>query len=306
MLVRMLDPDLVLDAAARERLVDRFGPGTQQWCDELPGLVSRCMRRWGLELDQALSGGTSRVYLGRQRGARGVVLKLTPDSKVAETEALALEAWAGTKHAVDMLDADLDANALLLEKLEPGTKLSAQPELPPFAVIGELVGGLRAQVRDGHFPTLAQRMDFLFGLIGRRRGHPRVSALVTPEMVTRARRLALDLAAAAADAGRTSLLHGDLHAGNVLIAERGLVAIDPRPCTGDPASDVIDWAMGRAATTGELDDRIRKLCDHIPGLSPGSLWQWCRATAVIGAVQTLYRRPPDPATRLMLVLAATV
>lgn len=102
----MLDPDFVLDAAARERLIDRFGSGAAQWCDTLPEFVGRCCLRWGPEQDEARSGGTSRVFFGRERGGRGVVLKLTPDRSVTDTEAAALRAWASSSQAVDLLDVD--------------------------------------------------------------------------------------------------------------------------------------------------------------------------------------------------------
>ena len=65
----MLDPEFVLDAASRERLVDRFGRDAEPWCDGPAGLVAAFCQRWGLELDEALSGGTSRVFLGRQMAA---------------------------------------------------------------------------------------------------------------------------------------------------------------------------------------------------------------------------------------------
>lgn len=299
----MPDPDFVLDAAARERLIDRFGSGAEQWCDTLPELVSRCCLRWGLELDEARSGATSRVFLGCQRGGRGVVLKLTPDRSVADTEAVALRAWAASPHAADLLDADPETGALLLEKLEPGTKLSDQPELPPFAAIAELLTSLRAADEDGvsGLPALSQRVEFLFALIGRRLGHPRVRALVTPDVAARGHRLAADLAAN----GDTGLVHGDLHLANVLIAgpARGLVAIDPRPCLGDRTFDVVDWAVGRATTAGELAERIQRLCALIPDLDGDRLQQWCQATAVINAVQHLYRRPPDDTTELVLQLS---
>ena len=94
----MLDPDFVLDAAARGRLLDRFGPQAIPWCDGLAGLVAGYCRRWGLELDEARSGNTSRVFLGRQDGRR-VVLKLTPNRSIAESEAVTLRAWARTPHA---------------------------------------------------------------------------------------------------------------------------------------------------------------------------------------------------------------
>lgn len=300
----MHDPDFVLDAVARERLVDRFGPGTRQWCDTLPGLVSRCCQRWDLELDEALSGRTSRVFLGRQHGDRAVVLKLTPDRSVADGEAAALRAWAANPHAVDLLDADAETGALLLEKLEPGTRLSDQLELPPLAEIAALLTSLRAADEEGmdQLPTLAQRVDFLFTLIGRRLSHRRVSALVTPDMAARGHRLARELAMN----GDPGLVHGDLHPANVLTAGpiRGLVVIDPRPCLGDRTFDVVDWAMGRATAAAELAERIQRLCTLIPDLDGARLRRWCQATAVIIAVQRLYRRPPDDTTELVLQLAA--
>lgn len=300
---RVLDPGFVLDAAARERLIDRFGPDARDWCDALPELVSRCCLRWDLELDEALSGGTSRVFLGRQHGARGVVLKLTPDRSVADGEAAGLRAWAANPHAVDLLDADAETGALLLEKLEPGTKLSAQLELPPLEEIAELLTCLRAATQDGtdQLPTLAQRVDFLFALTGRRIGHPRLSALVTPDMAVRGHRLAQELATS----GDRGLVHGDLHPANVLYAgpTRGLVVIDPRPCLGDRTFDVIDWALARATTAAGLDERIQRLCALIPDLDGERLRRWCQATAVIIAIQHLYRRPPDDTTELVLQLA---
>ena len=275
----MLDTDFVLDAAARERLIDRFGAGAGSWCDALPGLVERCCQRWGLELDEALSGGTSRVFMGRRRGGRGVVLKLTPDPSVADGEALALHAWARTPHVVDLLEADTEAGALLLEEIEPGTRLADQPGLPSFEEIAGLLASLRVADADhgGRLPAQAERVDFLFGLIGRRLSHPRVRPLVTADLAERGHRLARSLAAG----GQAGLVHGDLGLPNVLIAgpECGLVAIDPRPTLGDRTADAIDWAIGRATSAAELSDRIERLrarsgteCRPARAVVPGHYW----------------------------------
>jgi streptomycin 6-kinase len=316
----MLDPDFVLDAAARDRLLDRFGAEAGPWCDALPRVVDECCRRWGLELDEALSGGTSRVFIGRRRGGGGVVLKLTPDRTVADTEALALHAWAGTLQVVDLLDADPETGALLLEKVEPGAKLSDQAGLPSFEEIARLLASLRVTGEDplDQLPTVAERVEFLFALIGRRRSHPRVSELVPPDLVTRGHRLARDLAADAAAGltpgnpglvhGDPGLVHGDLGLPNVLDGGpgRGLVAIDPRPCRGDRTVDAIDWAVGRTTSLAGLRERIERLGALVPDLNGDRLEQWCQATAVINVVQTCYRRPPDKTTRFLLQLAASV
>jgi hypothetical protein len=52
---------------------------------------------------------------------------------VADTEAAALRAWAANPHCADLLDAHAETGALLLEKLEPGIKLSDQAGLPSLA-----------------------------------------------------------------------------------------------------------------------------------------------------------------------------
>jgi streptomycin 6-kinase len=71
------------------------------------------------------------------------------------------------------------------------------------------------------------------------------------------------------------LLHGDLHPGNVLDggAGRGLVAIDPRPCVGDPAFDAVDWVFHRA-DPDEWAPRARALATAI-GCDADRLWRWC-------------------------------
>jgi streptomycin 6-kinase len=252
-----------------------------------------------------MSGGTSRVFIGRRRGGGGVVLKLTPDRTVADTEALALRAWAETPHVVDLLDTDPETGALLLEKVEPGSKLSDQPGLPSFEQIATLLVSLRVTSGDqlDQLPTLAERVEFLFALIARRRSHPRVSVLVAPDLVARGHRLARELAAD----GTADLVHGDLGLPNVLDGGPGreLVAIDPRPCRGDRTADAIDWAVGRATSLTELRERIERLAALLEDLNGDRLEQWCQATAVINVVQSCYRRPPNDTTRFLLQLAAS-
>ncbi len=303
---RMLNLDLSLEADGRDRLVARFGQGAHSWLAALPRLVELCCQRWHLELDEVVLGNGSCVFTGRQYDARGVVLKLTPGLAIAADEALALRAWSGTAHVVDLIDAKLDAGALLLEKIEPGTKVSDQPELPAAGEMAELLTGLRCTPGGyaGKLPTLAEGMDAMFSRTGRRLSSPRVSPLVAPSLLAHGHRLARELAAAG---GAIGLLHGDLHLSNILQGGpgRGLVAIDPGPRLGDLAWDAIEWTLGRATSTAEIDDRAGQLCALVPDLDRDRLWRWCQATAAVIAVLQLRRRPPDDTTRLLLQLAAT-
>jgi streptomycin 6-kinase len=301
----MLDPDWVLDEAGRERLITRFGAGVDAWCSALPERIKLYCLHWHLELDRAMSGNTSRVFIGRQYGNRGVVLKLTPDRVIANEEAIALRAWAATPHAVGLLDADLEAGALLLELIEPGTKVSDEPEVPPVSEVAELLTGLRetATYDDGPLPTLAQGMASMFSRIGGLLSNPQVSPLVAPQVLDDGYQRARELASS----GPQGLLHGDLHLSNILRAgpTRGLVAIDPRPGVGDLTFDAIDWTLDRAASIDEIQERIERLCGLVPGLDRDRLWGWCQATAAALVILRLRRRPPDAITQLLLGIAAS-
>ena len=301
----MPDPNFVLDEDGRQRLITRFGAGADAWCAALPEMVERYCRRWHLDLDKALSGNSSRVFIGRQHGNRGVVLKLTPDPAIANEEATALRAWAPTPHVVDLLDADPEAGALLLEHVEPGTRVSDEPHVPSVRDVAELLTGLRetADYDPGQMPTLAQGMEPMFSRIGGLLNHPRVSALVARQVLDDGYHRACELASS----GPEGLLHGDLHLFNILRAGygRGLVAIDPRPSVGDLTWDAIDWTLYRAVSMAEVHERVERLDELVPGLDPGRLWGWCQATAAALAILQLRRRPPDATTQLLLEIAAS-
>jgi streptomycin 6-kinase len=82
------------------------------------------------------------------------------------------------------------------------------------------------------------------------------------------------------------LLHGDLTPVNVLDGGdvRGLVAIDPAPCLGDPAFDAIDLVLWRAKDAGAIAARAEQLAPAI-GADAGRLLEWCAAFAGMVALE---------------------
>jgi streptomycin 6-kinase len=193
---------------------------------------------------------------------------------------------------------------LLLEHIEPGTKVSDEPQIPPVNEVAELLTGLRETTKydAAQLPTMAQGMESMFSRIGGLLTNPQVSAVVTRQVLDdgyhRARALASN--------GPTGLLHGDLHLSNILRAGRGrgLVAIDPRPSVGDLTFDAIDWTLDRVTSLTAVHERIEQLCKLVRGLNPDRLWGWCQATAAALAILQLRRRPPDATTQLLLEIAA--
>ncbi len=302
--------DLVVPPEARERLLRRFGAPAQVWCDELPGRIRALARCWSLEPVGHLGGGTSRVVVCRRVDGSRAYLKLTPDPVVAAQEEEALRLWDGSGRTSRLLGADPAAGVLLLAEVA-GPDGAVAPTLHGARGVGldrvaELFRVLRgyAPGPGSVLPSLAERVEFLFELTRRRTADAvRDSAGGVPvaaHIVEGCRRAALALARS----GPAVLVHGDLHAGNVLDAgPRGLIAIDPRPAVGDPDFDGVDWVIEDAASEAETEERIRELAARVPGLDPDRLRGWCRATAVLIAGPRAARGADDPHTRMLLRFA---
>ncbi|GAA5168248.1 aminoglycoside phosphotransferase family protein [Amycolatopsis dongchuanensis] len=281
-------PVLILDDAARARLLTRFGPEAAAWCDELPARVARLARRWGLTVEAALSGNTGRTLRCRTRDGALVVLKLCPDTEITRTEATALRAWADCPQVVDVVNADVAEGALLLAGIEPGTPLSERGWRPEE--IDDLLPRLHAVPAPPGIPSLTDRVRQMFALAA-----PHAEGRVPAELMEAS--LAASLALAADDGN--ALLHGDLHPANVLAGADGPVVIDPRPCAGDPAFDTVDWVLlpGR-----DLDDAVAAL----PSFDPGRVQAWARAIAVLAALGPLRRQGRSAFTDSLLALSASL
>ena len=158
-----------------------------------------------------------------------------------EHEALALQRWDG-HGAVRLLRADPHRWALLLERLHPEDLTDVWD-----VEACEIVAGLYAHLHVPAPPRLRAQTSYVGRWTERLARLPR-SAPVPRRLVEQAVSLGRDLVADPASTG--TLIHGDLHYGNVLAADRApWLAIDPKPTSGDPHYEVAPAAVepvGRA------------------------------------------------------------
>jgi streptomycin 6-kinase len=228
------------------------------WIAALPALLDRLCRRWRLQVED---GGAARGYHGVvvpvRRGAERCVLKLTWPVERTVDEAGALAAWRG-RGAVLLLEADVEAGALLLERLDATQTLERMDLRAAAQVAGRLLRRLAIPAPDGVRPLRAVADDIEVSLRGRqeRLGRP------LPEgWLATAGGLAHELGASAGD----RLVHADLHYGNVLAGTREpWLAIDPKPVAGDPEHAVPELLWTRV---DELQDAqaIRHLLATLAG-----------------------------------------
>ena len=291
-----------LDRELRLRLARRFGGAVDAWFDALPDVLTDLGERWSLEWGMLIQRGSMSVVI-RCRTAEGrqAVLKTSPERTRIAYEAAALASWS-TPHVPAVLAVDESAGALLIEAIEPGTSLAEAAAYPAVERVAALLTSLHEDgVPDPRYRPVADHIAYLFdaGLKNYER-RPDLAELVPPELYAYGRRLAMRLAA---DAGPTVLLHGDLTPVNVLDggAARGLVAIDPAPCLGDPAFDAVDLVLWQAADVETIALRAEQLAPAVGG-DAGRLLDWCSAFAGMVALE-LAEAPGEPGEQVEHLLA---
>jgi streptomycin 6-kinase len=293
--------------ATRRRLTARFGAQrVEPWWERLPGALAELAARWDIVVGDGVGrGNTSLVVRCRRADGRPAMLKLTPDAEIAGAEARALRSWASSGRVPLVWGFDATAGALLLEALPDETPLSEAGVDVGLRDIAGLIGALHHSgepvIADG-VVSLADRVAFIFDHWGQRHGrNAAVTRVVPVAALERGHALARELAAVA---GAGVLLHGDLHPGNVLHggSGRGLVAIDPRACVGDPAFDAVDWVPWATDDPRLWKPRGRELACAL-GADADRLWAWCTACAALLAAGEVARGGPSSRVQALLAVA---
>ena len=282
----------------------RKTPERVAWLERLPETVRTLERRWSLEAGAPFDNDeVSCAWVAPATLADGTpaVLKLGIPHMEGEHEIHGLRFWDGDP-TVRLLEADEDLGAMLLERCQPGTPLRSLPEPEQDRVIARLLRRLwRSPSRPHPFRPLSALLKHWrdetladaekwpdAGLV--REGLRLFEELPrTPpaEVVVHASQRAFRASAGKMPAPQAEvLLATDLHAGNVLRAEREpWLVIDPKPFVGDPAYDATQHLLNcDARLRADPDGTIRRLADLL-GLDPERvrLWTFARAAAESGS-----------------------
>ena len=255
----------------------RRTPERGAWLEQLPHVIRELQDRWSLVLGSPLdSNDVSCTWVApalRLDGTRAV-LKLGMPHMEGQHEIQALRFWDGDR-SVRLLEGDDRLNAMLLERCEPGSALRHQPEGEQDVVIAGLLRRLWRMPAAPHpfRPLSAMTTSWANETIADAARWPDAG------LIRAGLRLFEELPRTAPN---EALLATDLHAGNVLRAQREpWLVIDPKPFVGDAAYDATqhlfncqgkmradpDATIRRFAYLLEVDDeRVR-------------LWMFARAAA---------------------------
>jgi streptomycin 6-kinase len=183
--------------------------------------------------------------------AGDAVLKVNFPDEETEHDAHALDRWDGVG-AARLLDRDDALRALLVERLRPGTQLWALPDDEAT----ELAAGVLEELWIPAGEPF-RRLEDVAGHWAEELPATSMDPWLVDEAVSFLR-----------EAGPTQresvLMHQDFHGGNVLLSERGWLAIDPKPLVGEREFDVASLIRDRRPTTkAAMERRLDYLVDRL-------------------------------------------
>ncbi len=269
---------------------DRSG-ALRDWVGRLPETVRGAAERWSLRLGEPYQPGGQCSWVAPARNGRGedLVLKVAWRHDEALHEADGLRAWAGRGTVWLHDDHASDATSvLLLERCRPGTTLAHDaPEPDRDVVIAALLTRLWTAPTAGQpFRPLQVMCDAWTASFEERLAA--APGVLDPGLA----RAGIDLfRTLPASAERQVLLCTDLHAANVLAAEREpWLVIDPKPYVGDPAYDPLQHMLNCDERLGSDPIGLTERMADLLTLDKDRLRAWLFARCVIESID-------DPAMR---------
>ena len=248
----------------------------RDWLERLPERIDELTIRWEITIGPPFDNDeTSSAWVAPATRVDGtpVVLKVALPHVEGEHEIAGLRFWGGDP-TVHLIDADEPLGAMLLERCMPGTVLRTLPEAEQDVVIASLLRRLWRVPSEPAFRPLADLMAFWAHETA---ADPRK----WPDrgLVHAGLQLFRELPQSAES---HVLLATDLHAGNVLRAEREpWLVIDPKPFVGDPAYDATQHLFNCVPRlSANPDATIGRLADLL-GVDRQRvrLWTFARAAA---------------------------
>lgn len=279
--------EALLTSEFARTMVSLYGDDGAEWLGRLPNLIAEFERRWSITVGPPVDG-LSYNYVAPAVDVQGgaLMFKLGVPNPELMTEIEALRIYDG-RGCVQLLAADPERGALLLERLEPGATLRAHVDDDEQAtsIAAGVMQRLWRQIPPEHpFPSVARWATGLDRLRNRFDG---TTGPLPAALVVRAEDLFRELIASMAE---PVLLHGDLHHDNILAAQREpWLAIDPKGVVGEPAYEVgallrnpFPEILSMPQPARTLGRRVDQLSSEL-GFDRDRILGWALAQAVLSA-----------------------
>lgn len=260
-----------------------YGEQGAKWLADLLKIINILAASWQLSHLEVVNNLSYHCVLTGKQGDQPIILKLGLDYRALTREALVLKAFQGYG-CVRLLDQNNDYGALLMERAMPGYSLkSLFPDCEEEAI--QITSQMMTKLHHAPVPSHLQILkvdDWLAAL-----DKDQVMPL---HYLQKARKLKQHLLETSA---QPVLLHGDLHHDNILLHEKGWVAIDPKGVIGEAAYEVAAFIRNPLPDLLEtpnvqdlIDNRIQRVAKFL-NLDPLRLRHWSYVQAVLATIWAL-------------------
>ena len=285
-----------------QTIQNTFGEDGKSWLESFPALLDEAARRWGLtdirpvpnlfynfvafaNILPSPSGSPTGVLREGVGGEGEIILKLGVPNRELTSEIAALRFYDG-RGTCRLLDADAEKGVLLLERLQPGNMLSTLTDNEDATrIAAEVMSQLWRHIpeNDGDFIQLKDWFAGFQRLRGRFGGG---TGPLSKRLVETAESLSKELLFENKD---EALLHGDFHHYNVLVSERGWLAIDPKGVIGPRGYEIgpllinpIDRFLNEGNPRARTERRIGILSEMLD-MEKDRICSWAICHAVLSA-----------------------
>lgn len=271
-----------------QNVLDRLGDVGREWAAHLPDALADFCRAHCLTIEGSMPGSYCPLWKAvDQSGSPFVIKALLPDSD----QASALEALPTMNGLLPTVATDDRSGLVAMPLAVPGTTLEQRllDDRQATVILATCASRLKTEPPTHHQCRPLTEIAAVFD---------RTWASVPTDG-----REAVDLARATFDqllatTTEQSLLHGDLHHGNVLRHHDEWVVIDPKGFVGDPASEIAALLGNPSSLTEQLQiepsiwqQRIETYAD-VTGHPAERLRDWAFAQGVVRALWSLEDNEP--------------
>ena len=261
-----------------------FGDRGRRYLADLPALLTEASHRWDLTLGEPFQLSYNFVCPVVRADGTPAVLKIGVPNPELISEIQTLRLYNG-QGACNLLEADTERGMLLLERLQPGTMLATlNDDNRATEIAADVMQAIQRPMPEengflnlrGWFDEL-QKLRPLFG--GGTGPFPKRTVAVVEGLI---RELF-------AEDRPQVLLHGDFHHFNILLSERGWIAIDPKGVVGPAEYEVGPLLMNPCGQIPDESEAIRRTRRRIAilserlGFDPQRLWRWAVCHSLLSA-----------------------
>jgi streptomycin 6-kinase len=275
-----------LPTAFIERMTSTYGSAGAEWCAALPNHLARLALQWDLVLGDPFPLTMNYVCRATHRTHRTpLVLKTGFPAEEFAAELAMYDQYRG-RTGVQCIEIDHAQYAVVLEHVNPGTRLdeagmSSQEQAQVIAAL----------IRQSVFPhDRGVDIPSIDTIVDDVRPHARVICAQRPELFSIEHiERACNIMTTSSPRTTWYPLHGDLHAGNVLMHDRRYVQIDPQGLIGPMVYECTPHIRDRHKKSAHLQNRIEHTYEVQQGYAAAlaipllQVAQWCYATAVVSA-----------------------